>query len=233
LAVGTSGNSATLQLAPGGGTSVQSSLTISPGSALDLTNNTFQIHYGSAADPISGIISYLSSGYSGGAWSGSGINSSAVANLNGSQSALIYSIGYADGADGITGVPSGEIEIMPTLAGDAKLQGNVVFGDFQLLSQYFGQAGTNWDEGNFTYGSTTNFGDFQLLAQNFGVNASALTSGQLASLNDFAAQFGQQFEANPDGIGLKSIAVPEPAAFAVLAIGGFGGLSRRRRRAIR
>jgi hypothetical protein len=65
---------------------------------------------------------------------------------------------------------------MPTLAGDAKLQGNADFGDFQLLSQYFGQSGS-WDEGNFTYGSTINFGDFQLLSQNFGQTAS-LSAGE-------------------------------------------------------
>jgi hypothetical protein len=114
-------------------------------------------------------------------WNGSGIISSSGASENASQSALIYSVGYADGADGITGVPSGEIEIMPTLAGDAKLQGNVVFGDFQLLSQYFGQSGTSWDEGNFTYGSTVNFGDFQLLSQNFGASSAALASSSSAT----------------------------------------------------
>jgi hypothetical protein len=34
---------------------------------------------------------------------------------------------------------------MPRLDGDAKFQGIVVFGDFQLLAQYFGQSGTSWD----------------------------------------------------------------------------------------
>jgi hypothetical protein len=86
--------------------------------------------------------------------------------------ALTACISYADG---ITGLSSGEIEILPTLAGDAKMQGNVVFGDFQLLSQYFGNSGTPWDEGNFSFGSETNFGDFQLLSQNFGQNASGIT----------------------------------------------------------
>jgi regulation of enolase protein 1 (concanavalin A-like superfamily) len=144
------------------------------GGTLDLGNNAMFIDYG-ASDPISAITSYLADGYNGGAWNGSGIFSSAVASENAGQSVLIYSVGYADGADGITGLPSGVIEVMPTLAGDAKLQGNVVFGDFQLLSQYFGQAGS-WDEGNFTYGSTVNFGDFQLLSQNFGQSA-ALHAG--------------------------------------------------------
>jgi hypothetical protein len=91
-----------------------------------------------------------------------------VAAENVSQSNLVYSVGYADGADGIvSGLSSGQIEIMPTLAGDATLSGTVSFGDFQLFSQYFGSSG-GWDEGNFTYGSAIDFGDFQLLSQNFG-----------------------------------------------------------------
>jgi hypothetical protein len=153
----------------------------------------------------------LASGYNHGKWNGTGIVSSQVAALNSSQSAVIYSVGYADGSDRITDVPSGEIEILPTLAGDAKLQGNVVFGDFQLLSQYFGQTGTTWDEGNFTYGSTTNFGDFQLLSQNFGQSASGLTAGEVASLNSFASQFGDGFAAESKS-GFSLISVPEPAA---------------------
>jgi hypothetical protein len=90
--------------------------------------------------------------------------------------AIMACVSYAGRADGIAGLPSGQILIMPTLAGDSKMQGNVVFGDFQLLSQYFGSGGS-WDDGNFTFGSTVNFGDFQLLSQNFGANSSNLLNG--------------------------------------------------------
>jgi fibronectin-binding autotransporter adhesin len=221
------GNGATLKIAANTGTSTQISIAIA--GTLDLTNNTLHIDYGFAKnDPISSIISYLTSGYNSGTWNGVGINSSAVVSLNAGQSALIYSVGYADGDDGITEVLPGEIVIMPTLAGDAKMQGNIVFGDFQLLSQYFGQSGTTWDEGNFTYGSSTNFGDFQLLSQNFGASSSALTAGEIASLNGFAAQFGETVASNGNGFSLVS--VPEPASLAALAAGGIALLGRRRRR---
>jgi hypothetical protein len=154
---------------------ISSSLTIQNGGMLDLTKAKLIVNYASGSDPISTIQSYISSGYNNGRWTGSGIVSSAVASENASQSQLIYTVGYADGADGIVSeLSSGQIEIMPTLAGDATLQGNVSFGDFQLLSQYFGQAG-GWDEGNFTYGSTIDFGDFQLLSQNFGQTTSLAT----------------------------------------------------------
>jgi hypothetical protein len=207
-------------LAPSTGTSNLSSLVMNGGS-LDLTNNALVVNYAQigGADPVGQIASYLAA---------HAIFSSTVQSLNSSQSALIYAIGYADGADGITNVPSGEIEILPTLAGDAKMQGNVVFGDFQLLSQYFGQPNTTWDEGNFTYGSTTNFGDFQLLSQNFGQSAGGLTSGEVASLNSFAAQFDEQFVPNADG-GFSLVSVPEPASCGLLAAAGMGLLARRRR----
>jgi regulation of enolase protein 1 (concanavalin A-like superfamily) len=155
-----------------GSSVIGGALTIQNGGTLDLTNSTLTINYAGGSDPISAIQSYISNGYNNGSWTGSGIVSSTVASENANQSELIYAIGYADGADGIvSGLSSGQIEIMPTLSGDATLQGSVSFGDFQLLSQYFGQAG-GWDEGNFTYGSTVDFGDFQLVSQNFGQTAS-------------------------------------------------------------
>jgi hypothetical protein len=204
-----------------------SGLAVNSGSTLDLTTNTLLISYGST-DPISAIQSYLASGYSSG-WVTGQIISSTVAALNASQNNLIYDVGYADGADGITSVPSGEIEIVPTLAGDAKLQGNVVFGDFQLLAQFFGQPGT-WDEGNFTYGPSVNFGDFQLLAQNFSANSGALTASEVASLDNFAEAFGEVLQPNPDGVGFILTSVPEPASAGLLAAAGAGLLVRRRRK---
>jgi autotransporter-associated beta strand protein len=215
----------TLQLAAGSGATSFSSLSI-PEGKFDITNNPVIINYGSAADPIASIAGYLATGYNGGLWTGAGIASSTVASDDATQSALVYAIGYADGADGLTGVPAGEIEILPTLAGDAKLQGNVVFGDYQLLAEYFGQSG-GWDEGNFTYGPTIDFADFQLLAQDFG-DSSGLTAGELASLNQFAGQFNDALIANSDGIGFHLVSVPEPASVGIFGLVAIGILSRRR-----
>jgi hypothetical protein len=79
------------------------------------------------------------------------------------------------------------------------LQGTVNFGDFQLLSQYFGMTGTTWDEGDFTYNGTTDFGDFQLLSENFGKTSSALTGGDSPGVvNRPGPNFGHgQHQANP------------------------------------
>ncbi|HUB27151.1 MAG TPA: PEP-CTERM sorting domain-containing protein [Tepidisphaeraceae bacterium] len=218
---------AEVQLAKGIGAVTLAGLTVNSGGTLDITNNPVIINYGAGPDPIATIVSYLTDGYNSG-WLLGEINSSVVAADDVSQTKLSYSVGYADGADGIVGgLPSGEIEILPTLAGDAKLQGNVVFGDFQILAQYFGQSG-GWDEGNFKYGSTVNFGDFQLLAQDFGATNGGLSAGEIASLNSFAAQFGDVLVANSGG-GFSLAVVPEPASIGLLAIGGFGLLARRRK----
>jgi autotransporter-associated beta strand protein len=224
----TVGSAGAVQLESNIGTVRIQSLMIDSDGTLDL-NSTVIINYGSSEDPISSVIQYIRGGYNAGFWNGTGISSSSVASLNSTQSRLLYAIGYADGADGLVdGLSSGQIEIMPTLAGDAKLESNVVFGDFQLLSEYFNQPGS-WDEGNFTYGPTINFGDFQLLSQNFGANASALTAGELASLNGFASGFGDRLVANPNGIGFSLVSVPEPAATGLIALPAFGVLRRRRR----
>ena len=219
VVIGGSGAAQSVQLAPGVGPTTLASLAINTGSTLDLTTNPLTINYTGGADPISTIAAYLASG---------AITSSTVADLNGSQNHFVYAIGSADGADRIvSGLSSGEIEIMPTLAGDAELGGNVVFGDFQILAQYFGQPG-GWDEGNFTYGSIIGFADFQLLAQNFGAEDSAMTSAEIASLDSFAARFGETLVSN--GAGFSLVAVPEPAcALGMLVLAGLL-LPRRRTR---
>jgi autotransporter-associated beta strand protein len=221
-----------VRLTDGGGTATLAGLTIntSNSSTLNITDDAVVVTY-TSSDPLASIRSYLTTGYAGGKWNGTaGIVSTSVASLQASQSRLVYSIGYADSDDHIiTGLPSGEIFILPTLAGDAKMQGNVVFGDFQVLAEYFGQS-QGWDAGNFTYQSTVNFGDFQLLAQDFGSTSSGLTSSELTSMNSFAAQFGESLVPNSDGVGFQVVSVPEPASVGLLAMTAMGVFSRRRRR---
>jgi fibronectin-binding autotransporter adhesin len=234
---GTLGISPGSQVNVNGGTSTAGELLIFNGGVLNV-NSSFFVDYGvTTKSPTATIASYLQTGFDGGAWNGTGISSASVAAANLNQTQLLYSLGYADGSDGLTSVPSGEIEIMPTLAGDAKLQGTVDFGDFQLLAQYFGQSGT-WDEGNFQYGAMIGFGDFQDLARDFGQNVSGLTAGgsatltgaELASLNQFAGQFGDELKASPGGVGFRLVSAPEPTAAALTAVGAGALVVRRRRK---
>jgi hypothetical protein len=198
-------------------------LSIVGNGALNLNDSTLTINYSSSSDPISTFFSYLQTGYKSGAWNGPGIDSSFVASHPG------YGIGYADGADGIVpGLPSGEIEIAPTLVGDATLSGSVTFGDFSILAQYFGQSG-GWDEGNFLYASTVNFADFIALVGN--LPSAPITSSELASMDALAANSGDTLVPNSNGVGYQVIAeVPEPAGIAILAgITGAAWLRRRKR----
>src|SRR3984957_6212116 len=166
LTIGTPTTPAVLQLANGGGLSQQNSITINPGSELDLGNNTFIINYGSKADPISTIQSYVQGGYNNGAWNGSGIVGSVVQSAD--AKGALEGVGYADGAAGVVaGLNSGQIKLMPPLLGDVTLAGTGNFGDLQVLDQGFGRSGS-WDTGNFDFNSTVNFGDFQAVLSNFG-----------------------------------------------------------------
>ena len=72
------------------------SLTISPGSTLDITNSRLFIDYGSGPDPIASIAQWIKNGYYG--LSGPAIISSAIT-TDDALSGLSYGIGYADGAD--------------------------------------------------------------------------------------------------------------------------------------
>jgi autotransporter-associated beta strand protein len=209
-------------LAKNGGASQVNSLTISGSGTLDITNNHIIIDY-TTSDPISTIAGYLKSGYNGGAWNGPGIISSTAQTLT---NGLRYAVGWADGANGVvSGLSSGQIEIKYTLLGDANLDGVVNGSDFSILAANFGKGVTNWDQGNFLYGSSVNGSDFSALAANFGQGDSgaavAVSPADIAALDSFAVA---------NGLPLPTFAaVPEPAS-AGLILAGITLTARRRRR---
>jgi autotransporter-associated beta strand protein len=191
---------------------VLASLSITGNGTLDIGNNRVIIDYSSAAtDPIASIEQWIANGFHG--LSGPSIISSDIA-ADDAASGLSYGIGYADGADGVVaGLPSGEIEIVFTLLGDANLDGTVNSEDFSPFSHNLGQSGISWDDGDFNYDGTVNSEDFSSFSHNL---------GQTASL---AAQAGVLDAVN--GISLAN--VPEPTSVGIAAITGIGLLVRRRR----
>ncbi len=215
----------TLQLAPNTGGETVSSLTISAGSALDLTNNHIIVSDpGGSIDAT--IKAYLAAGYNGGSWNGASAGGVITTSAPITIGAGTYSIGYADGADNVVaGLLSGELEVAYTLAGDANLDGKVDSADFGILADNYGASGAVWDEGDFNYDGKVDSADFGILAVNYGQsagsNADVVTAADWSALNAFAAA---------NAITLSD--VPEPTFLGLSMLAAAGILSRRSRRRV-
>ncbi len=191
------------------------SLLLTGSGTLDIGNNRVIVDYSSpATDPITSIAAWIKNGFYN--LAGPQIISSDIA-ADDAASGLSYGIGYADGADGaVAGLPSGEIEIMFTLLGDANLDGIVNSEDFTPFSANVGKNGS-WDQGDFNYDGTVNSEDFTPFSANLGKSATlAAAAGTLESA---------------DGISLAN--VPEPASTGLLTMGVVSVLAKRRRRSSR
>ncbi len=212
----------TLRLGANTGAETLTSLTLSGTGTFDVNNNHVIINYGPDPylDPIASIAAWLATGFNGGYWNGAGGITSTAAAANPS-----YGLGYADSADpgNPAGLGSGTLEIKYTLLGDANLDGVVNGTDFSILAANFGTGATNWDQGNFLYGSSVNGSDFSALAANFGQGDSgadvAVSPADIAALDAFAIA---------NGLPLPAIGVvPEPTSLTALACAS--GLMIRRR----
>jgi fibronectin-binding autotransporter adhesin len=196
------------------------SLSITGTGTLDIGNNRIIVDYTSGNDPIASIAAWIKAGYNDGDTPGAGpsIISSDIA-TDDTASGYSYGIGYADGADHVVaGLPSGEIEIMFTLLGDANLDGTVNGDDFSQFSSNLGGSPRAWDEGDFNYDGTVNGEDFAPFSHNQG-QTDVLAASETGTLT------GPLELSN--GISLTN--VPEPASMGFAAIAGIGLLARRRK----
>jgi hypothetical protein len=176
---------------------------------INLLNNKMLINYGSGPDPIASIEQWIKNGADN--LPGPAIISSDIA-ADDALSGFSYGIGYADSADpgDPANLPSGTIEVMFTLLGDANLDGTVNSEDFTPFSHNLGLSGAVWDQGDFNYDGTVNAEDFTSFSHN--LNQSAVLAGGMEEAN---------------GISLAN--VPEPASLGLLACAAISMLARRQR----
>jgi autotransporter-associated beta strand protein len=188
---------------------ILTSLSITGNGTLDIGNNRIIIDYGTGSDPIASIEQWIKNGFYD--LTGPQIVSSDIA-VDDAASGLSYGIGYADGADGVVaGLPSGEIEIMFTLLGDANLDRTVNSEDYTPFSHNIGQSGMMWDDGDFNYDGTVNAEDYTLFSHNIGQSA-VFAAGALDPASN---------------AGLAN--VPEPMGVGMMVMAALGILQRRRR----
>jgi autotransporter-associated beta strand protein len=246
LALLTIDDGSSVQLTLSGAQVVKASALSIPGTGfLDVTNNVFILDYAGATEipaQTAAVAALLNSGFAGGAWNGPGINSSRATDFanNGSQGQYLTGVGYMSGAL-VSGsylgrpVDAGSVITRYTYYGDADLNGQVNSADYTLIDSAYAalhdaDTGTtaviNWVNGDFNYDGKIDGADYAMID-----TTAAFTNGQPLPDSFIEAreqQFGPSYAA-----GLAAIqAVPEPASFGMLLLGGaLLGLRRRRAKA--
>jgi hypothetical protein len=188
------------------GTSVVSSLAITPGAVLDLTNNSAVIDYtGAVGTQVDDVRQHLQSG-----------------RLTSSSADAARRLGYGDnavlGRTSFAGqtVDGSSILIKYTYAGDANLDGQVDITDLGNLATAWQTAGP-WTSGDFDYSNFVDITDLGMLATNWQAGVgSPLRPGDL-TLSEALASFG-----------LPSVAVPEPTWLCTVSLAGLLAIRRRR-----
>jgi hypothetical protein len=142
--------------------------TLSNAGKIDVKTNALAIAYGNGASPATFVQSQLTSGYAGGAWNGTGINTSSASSHTG--------LGWKDDTTGKS------VLVKYAYYGDANLDGTVTSADFTKMAQNFGAASASaiWANGDFNYDGKINALDFNAIASNFG--SAPLPAAGLGSL---------------------------------------------------
>jgi hypothetical protein len=188
-------------------TNTASTLSITGNGLLDLTHHNLLTQTSAST-----IRSYLRNAYHDGDWQGlGGITSSFAVN-----DPITYTLGYANGDDPSSqdarpDLPAGSRLVVPTLSGDANLDGTVDFFDISQILGYKYNTGqqASYTDGDLNYDGVVDFFDLTVvLSANY-------NSGVI-----FAAPAATE------------ATVPEPAASAFL-LTGIMGFSRRRKRSYR
>jgi hypothetical protein len=198
LAVGNGINADGLDIRGGtariGAASSVNSLSVAAGSALDVASSQVTV----VAGDLDEINALVVSGYAGGAWTGSGINSSSAA-------------AAGDRSLGI-GQEGSDVLVKFTYSGDATLDGAVTIADLGVLAANWQGTDKYWFEGDFNYDGSVNIADLGILAGNWQKG----TGGGM-SFEEALAMFDV----------FDGVVIPEPSALGLIGLGMLA-LRRRR-----
>jgi hypothetical protein len=186
------------------GTTKVTSLAIAAGAKLDVTNNSLIVDYTGAVGTLVGDT-----------------RQHLLANrLDSSSETATRGLGYGDNAVlnkatfGGLSVDASSILVKYTYLGDADLDGDVDVADLGSLATSW-QTANVWSGGDFDYNGSVDVNDLGLLATNW---QAGVGSPLGPSLSEALA-----------GLGLSSVAVPEPTWMGVMGM-SLGAISAARRR---
>jgi autotransporter-associated beta strand protein len=180
---------------------------------------------------LAAVQAQITSGFSGGAWNGAGINSTSAATEPQGKAALGFAsnaeLGAAD-FSGVTGLDGDDILVKYTYYGDADLSGIVDLDDFsQFLDGYQNQSTiqATWLHGDFDYSGLVDLDDFSQFL--FGYQNQ---SAPLTALSEAVADASGVSSSDRAFMQAAISAVPEPAVGAAIVASSCGlGLRRRAR----
>jgi hypothetical protein len=167
------------------------------------------------------ILSAISRGYNGGAWTGTGLTSTAAANDPQDKTGLGYGLASqvlvpSAGVYTFHGqtVTATSLIVKYTYYGDSNLDGQVDVADLGSLASHWQSTG-DWVGGDFDYNGSVDVNDLGLLASNW----------QAGVGNPLGPSFSEALAS----VGLPTASVPEPAGVA-LVLGAVALKCHRRRR---
>jgi hypothetical protein len=158
-------------------------LSIASGATLDLGNNAMIVHNGN----LNSLTSLLASGYDGGQWNGTGIDSSSAASDSTSLTALGVISNSLNGAaiystfDNQPAV-SGDVLIKYTYYGDTNLDGQVDGSDYSRIDAAFladqtnAQSASGWFNGDLNYDGNVDGSDYTLMDNAFNAQGAQLAA---------------------------------------------------------